>query len=100
MYIIRKTDIFDNWLKQLGDIRARSYIAKRLLRIQTGNLGDWKPIGHGVSEIRIDSGPGYRLYFTRQGMDVVFLLCAGDKSSQKRDIEMAKLIAENIRSNA
>ena len=100
MYIIRKTDIFDNWLKQLGDIRARSYIAKRLLRIQTGNLGDWKPIGHGVSEIRIDSGPGYRLYFTRQGMNVVFLLCAGDKSSQKRDIEMAKLIAENIRSNA
>lgn len=99
MYIIYKTDIFDHWLKQLRDIQARSYITKRLLRIQTGNLGDWKSIGNGVSEIRIDVGAGYRLYFTRRGLDTIFLLCAGDKSSQRRDIEMAKSIAEHIRNS-
>ncbi len=99
MYIIRKTEQFDNWLKQLRDLRARTHIAKRLLKIQNGNFGDWKSIGNGVSEIRIDVGAGYRLYFTRRGLDIIFLLCAGDKSSQRRDIEMAKSIAEHIRNS-
>ncbi|MBP6533420.1 MAG: type II toxin-antitoxin system RelE/ParE family toxin [Arenimonas sp.] len=96
MYIIHKTVQFDHWLDQLRDVRARTHIAKRLLKIQNGNLGDWKSIGNGISEIRVDIGAGYRLYFTRQGLDIIFLLCAGDKSSQRRDIEMAKSIAEQI----
>jgi putative addiction module killer protein len=81
---------FSKWLHALRDVRARAKIRVRLNRVRLGNFGDAKVIGGGVSELRIPYGPGYRLYFARAGSNVVLLLCGGDKSSQKRDIETAK----------
>lgn len=88
-----KTDIFDNWLKNLRDRTAKAKIQTRLRRLSLGNLGDVRPIGSGLSELRIDQGPGYRVYFMRRGPVIVVLLCGGDKNSQKRDIALAKTIA-------
>lgn len=95
MYEIIKTDEFDGWLRGLRDIRARAKIQARLKQVSLGNLGDTKPItgAKGISELRIDYGPGYRLYYLKQGPIIIVLLCGGDKSSQKRDIEKAKSIA-------
>ena len=81
---------FRKWLRALRDVRARAKIRVRLNRVRLGNFGDAKSVGGGVSELRIPYGPGYRLYFARAGSTVVLLLCGGDKSSQKRDIETAK----------
>lgn len=81
---------FRTWLHALRDVGARAKIRVRLNRVRLGNFGDAKAIGGGVSELRIPHGPGYRVYFARAGSTVVLLLCGGDKSSQKRDIEMAK----------
>ena len=72
-------------------------IASRLDRLAFGNAGDVKPVGHGISELRIDYGPGYRLYFLRRGDEIIILLCGGDKSSQQKDIKTAKLLAEEWR---
>jgi putative addiction module killer protein len=95
MYTVRQTEEFANWLDGLKDKRTQVRIAARLRRIEAGNLGDWRPIEGKVAELRVDYGPGYRLYFTRMGMIVVVILTAGDKSTQKRDIRRAlKLVAE------
>lgn len=88
-----KTDLFDRWLTELRDIRARARIEARIRRLSLGNPGDVKPVGEGVSEMRIDYGPGYRVYYLKRGPVVVVLLCGGDKRSQDKDIVMAKAIA-------
>ncbi len=89
-YEIETTDEFDEWLDRLCDRNAQTIIAKRLIRAEGGNLGDIEPVGDGVSEMKINFGPGYPLYFVIRGRIVVILLCGGDKSSQSRDIENAK----------
>ncbi|WP_373508682.1 type II toxin-antitoxin system RelE/ParE family toxin [Thiocapsa sp.] len=88
-----KTDVFDRWLRDLRDTRARAKVAARIKRLSLGNPGDVKPIGEGVSEMRIPYGPGYRVYYIARGPIVVVLLCGGDKSTQSNDIEQAKAIA-------
>ena len=95
MYTVRQTGEFVDWLDDLKDKRAQIRIAARLRQVEGGNLGDWQPIEGDVSELRVDFGPGYRLYFTRRGRVIIVMLNAGDKSSQKRDIRRAlKLAAE------
>ena len=88
--LIDETCPFEAWLEGLRDRRARAKIRKRLDRVQFGNLGDVKPVGEGVSELRVDDGPGYRIYFAQVGTTIVVLLCGGDKSSQRQDILKAK----------
>ncbi|PLW77125.1 type II toxin-antitoxin system RelE/ParE family toxin [Cohaesibacter celericrescens] len=96
MTIIRKTLVFDNWFKNLRDTRARIKIQIRLDRLELGNAGDVKPIGDGISEMRIPEGKGYRVYFVNKGNIVIILLCGGDKSSQSRDIAKAKKMAKEV----
>ena len=84
------TSIFTDWLDGLADATARSRIAKRLARIELGLMGDIRSVGGGVSEVRVDHGPGYRVYFTRRRQVVIVLLCGGDKGSQDRDIAKAQ----------
>ncbi|WP_086135698.1 type II toxin-antitoxin system RelE/ParE family toxin [Methylocaldum sp. SAD2] len=88
-----KSSTFDHWLRGLKDRRAVARIQARLDRLASGNPGDIKPVGEGISEMRINYGPGYRVYFMQRGPVVVVLLCGGDKSSQDRDIACAKVIA-------
>ena len=96
MIEVRQTAVFTNWLEGLRDGVARVRIATRIRRMELGNFGDIKPVGEGVSELRITYGPGYRLYFVQQGREVVILLCGGDKSSQRRDIAAAKQMAKEV----
>jgi len=96
MYTVRLTQEFQNWLDGLTDRRAQARIAARLRHAESGNLGDWKPVGNGVSEMRVDVGPGYRLYFTRRRKIVVIMLAGGDKSSQQRDIKRAQRMAGEL----
>ena len=96
MVEIRRTEEFIRWITGLRDVEARVRIAKRVSRLATGNPGDAKSVGGGVSELRFTFGPGYRVYFTRRGDVVVILLCGGDKGSQSRDIERAKAMAKEI----
>lgn len=98
MYTVRQTQDFQTWLDQLPDKRAQVRIAARIRLAEMGNLGDWQPAGGIVSEMRIDSGPGYRLYFMRRGKSSIILLLGGDKSSQKRDIKRAQRIAQKLES--
>lgn len=93
---VRQTEIFADWLAGLGDISAKARIVARIRRLALGNPGDIKSVGGGVSEMRIDYGPGYRAYFTRRGRTIVILLCAGDKSSQRRDIKLAQQLAKEV----
>lgn len=93
MIEIRKTDVFERWLTGLRDRRAVARIRSRIDRLQVGLLGDVKPVGEGVSELRIDYGPGYRIYFVQRGDELVILLAGGDKRSQMRDIEKARELA-------
>ncbi|MCE9662526.1 type II toxin-antitoxin system RelE/ParE family toxin [Halomonas sp. M5N1S17] len=93
MIELLKTDVFDRWLRSLRDTSARARIVARVKRLSQGNPGDVKPVGEGVSEMRIPYGPGYRVYYIARGPIVIVLLCGGDKSSQSRDIEQAKAIA-------
>lgn len=88
-----KSATFDAWFGDLRDANAKARITARIRRLSLGNPGDAKPVGEGVSEMRIDYGPGYRVYFIRRGAFVAILLCGGDKSSQDRDIAAAKAIA-------
>jgi putative addiction module killer protein len=81
---------FEEWLDDLDDKRAVARILARLARVRQGNLGDSKPVGDGVSELRVDYGPGYRVYFGQKGRTLVVLLCGGDKRTQDRDIRLAK----------
>lgn len=95
MFEVFRSETFDCWLRELRDIRARARIEARILRLSRGNPGDVKPVGSGVSEMRIDYGPGYRVYFTRCDRLVVLLLCGGDKRTQSVDIERAIEIAKD-----
>lgn len=94
MTTIKETPEFSSWIKGLRDVVGRAAILRRIKRLANDNSGDAKPVGDGVSEMRIHHGPGYRVYFCKVGDTVVVLLCGGDKGSQDRDIERAKLIAE------
>ena len=95
MLTVLQTEEFVAWLDDLKDKRAQVRIAARLRQAESGNLGDWQPIEGEVSELRVNYGPGYRLYFARRGRIIVVILNAGDKSTQKRDIRRAlKLAAE------
>ena len=91
-----KTDLFDRWLVGLRDRQARARIEARIRRLSLGNPGDVKPIGHGISELRIDYGPGYRVYFVRRGDMLIVLLAGGDKRTQSRDIEEAIALAAGL----
>jgi putative addiction module killer protein len=93
---IRKTEIFARWLDGLRDIRARARVQVRIERLAAGNPGDVQPVGEGVSEMRIDYGPGYRVYFKRIGREIVILLAAGDKRTQSADIKTALRLARNL----
>lgn len=90
-----RSNVFDEWFSALRDRRASARIAARLDRLAMGNPGDAEPVGQGISELRIDYGPGYRVYFMKRGQYVVVLLCGGDKSTQERDIKRAKALAED-----
>ncbi|WP_288194068.1 type II toxin-antitoxin system RelE/ParE family toxin [uncultured Phyllobacterium sp.] len=92
-----ETEVFTAWLDKLRDGRARVRIVERLRRFSGGNPGDVKAVGEGVSELRIDYGPGYRVYFCVCGDIVIILLCGGDKASQDRDIKRAKVLAREFK---
>jgi putative addiction module killer protein len=94
---VRQTSEFKTWLEALTDRQAIKRIAMRLVRLEGGLFGDTKSVGDGVSELRIDHGPGYGVYFTRRGNAVVVLLCGGDKGSQDRDISAAKKMAAELK---
>ena len=96
MVEVRKTEVYARWLDGLRDVRARARVLVRVERLATGNPGDVRPVGEGVSELRIDYGPGYRVYFKRQGGTIVVLLAGGNKRSQGRDIETALRLARNL----
>ena len=96
MIEIRQTEVFARWFGRLRDRQARVRIDNRIRRLSLGNLGDTMPVGEGVSEIRIDYGPGYRVYFVRRGPTLVILLAGGDKDSQNRDIRRALDLARNL----
>ena len=93
MLEVRRTSIYDRWIKELRDPGARSRVNIRVRRLLLGNPGDVRPIGEGVSELRINYGPGYRVYYLQRAEVLVLLLCGGDKASQSRDIEHAKQLA-------
>lgn len=96
MYRIERTVEFEDWLDGLRDRMARKRVLMRITKVQSGLLGDWKTIGDGVSELRIDYGPGYRLYYTMREQVIVILLCGSDKSDQDRAIRLAKDLAKQI----
>jgi putative addiction module killer protein len=94
---IRKTDVYAAWIDGLHDLRGRARILVRVERLAAGNPGDVKSVGEGVSELRIDVGPGYRVYFTKRGLELVILLAGGNKSSQVADIKTALRLARNMK---
>ena len=96
MFTVRKTLEFQTWLDALKDMRAQVRIAARLRLAEAGSLGDWKPVGGDVSEMRVDVGPGYRLYFTRRASILIVMLEGGDKSSQARDIKRAQRMLREL----
>lgn len=96
MFEIRKTETFIRWLDGLKDIRARAKVQARIERLALGNPGDVQPVGEGVSELRIDYGPGYRVYYKKIGQKIVVLLAGGDKSTQGSDIKTALRLACNL----
>jgi putative addiction module killer protein len=97
MIEIRRTEAYSKWIGALRDDRARARIEARIYRLSLGNPGDTRPVGDGVREMRIDYGPGYRVYFVNQGKAIVVLLCGGDKRTQSRDIALAKQLAQRLR---
>ncbi len=96
MIEIRKTEVFAKWLDELRDLRGRARVLARIERLAAGNPGDVKPVGEGISEMRIDYGPGYRVYFKRRGRMLIILLAGGDKSTQSKDIRTAMRLARNL----
>jgi putative addiction module killer protein len=95
MLELKQTETFKKWRNRLKDERARAAIASRLDRLAYGLAGDTEPVGHGISELRIHHGPGYRVYFQRRGNALIVLLCGGDKGSQTKDIKTAQRLATN-----
>jgi len=93
---VRQTSVFAEWLESLRDLRGRSVIVRRTARIAQGNFGDSRSVGDRVSELKIDFGPGYRVYYTRKGQQVVILLCGGDKDDQGGDMAKAKAMAAEV----
>lgn len=96
MLQVRKTETFAQWLDGLRDVRARARVQVRIERLAEGNAGDVEPVGEGVSELRIDYGPGYRVYFKKHGREVVILLAGGEKRTQSADIKTALRLARNL----
>jgi len=90
VYILKETAEYSKWLRKLRDINARVAVIKRLVKVGNGNLGDYKSVGSGALEFRIDYGPGYRIYFSLKGNELILLLIGGDKSTQKSDIKLAQ----------
>jgi putative addiction module killer protein len=97
MIEFKQTETFRKWRIRLKDERIRALIASRLDRLAFGNAGDVKPVGQGISELQIDHGPGYRIYFQKRGYTIIILLCGGDKSTQANDIKTAKRLAQEWR---
>lgn len=93
---IRKTELFAHWLDNVRDIQAKARVLIRIDRLASGNAGDVKPVGEGVSEMRVNYGPGYRVYFIQRGSELIVLLAGGDKSSQSKDIKSAIRLAQNL----
>ena len=96
MYEIKSTKIFSHWLMKLKDIKGRIAVARRIERMEHGNFGDVKSLGASISELRIQMGPGYRVYFTKREEQIIILLVGGDKSTQSKDIEKAKKMLKEI----
>jgi putative addiction module killer protein len=96
MHTLIQTDTYSKWFAALRDARAQGRINIRLRRIELGTLGDCKPVGEGVSELRIDYGPGYRVYFVQRGYELIILLAGGDKASQAKDIRAALKLARDL----
>ena len=96
MIEIRKTDTFAKWIDGLRDVRARARILVRIERLSLGNPGDVRPVGEGVSELRIDYGPGYRVYYKKIGQTIVVLLAGGDKRTQSKDVKTALRLSQNL----
>lgn len=96
MIEIRKTEAFVKWLDSLRDVKGRARVLARIERLAAGNPGDVQPVGEGVSELRIDYGPGYRVYFIKRGQTLIILLAGGDKSTQARDIKTAIRLGRNL----
>ena len=96
MIEVRQTDEFSGWLRRLRDANAVARIAGRIRRMEMGNPGDSRSVGQGVLEMRIDYGPGYRVYYVHRGAEIVILLCGGDKRTQQQDIKKALRMAETL----
>lgn len=96
MIEIRKTEHFARWIDNLRDVRGRARVLARIERLAGGNPGDFKRVRGGISEMRIDYGPGYRIYFKRRGQELIILLAGGDKSTQAKDIEAALRLARDL----
>ncbi|MBX9613763.1 MAG: type II toxin-antitoxin system RelE/ParE family toxin [Burkholderiales bacterium] len=96
MFTVRQTQEFQDWLDGLKDVKAQLRIVARLRLAEAGNLGDWKPVGNEVSEMRVAFGPGYRLYFTKRQNILIVMLAGGDKSTQTRDIKWAQKILQQL----
>jgi len=93
---VRKTHLFARWLDELSDIQARARVQVRIERLAAGNPGDVEPVGEGVSELRINYGPGYRVYFKQSGRELIILLAGGDKRTQAKDIKTALRLARDL----
>jgi putative addiction module killer protein len=96
MYLIKQTNIFSKWLSKLKDAKGKVSILRRVDRMKLGNFGDYKSVGNNISELRITTGPGYRVYYTKQDDEIIVLLIGGDKSSQNDDIKKANEILEEL----
>ena len=96
MFTVRQTEEFQDWLDGLKDLKTQLRIVARLRLAEAGNLGDWKPVGGDISEMRIAFGPGYRLYFTKRQNILIVMLAGGDKSTQARDIKRAQKILQQL----
>lgn len=100
MFTVLQTEEFRDWLDRLRDVRAQARIAARLRLAEAGNLGDWRSVGGEVSEMRVDFGPGYRLYFARRQTILIIMLAGGNKSSQTRDIKRAQRLLKQLESDS
>ena len=99
MFTLLRSLAFKTWIAELRDVRARSRIAYRILAAERGNFGDCRPVGEGISEMRVDVGPGYRVYYVQRGKLIYLLLIGGDKKSQRRDIALAKRMLKELKSD-